>query len=193
MDVLPRLPSDRLIKNIDEPELDPIPNLPNNLPEWLQPSPDDPYVSHPIAVNVRRELELRQFDRIFETVCERIASGQALDQALETDSRDLNMGRFIRWVMSDPGRTLKYREVQKYQGEVMFSTEMVRIADALDNELVDVNRSKLMLDTRWKQLAVVDRDRFGDIKRIDQNVTVDLTAAMRDAEDRVRVIEADYE
>ena len=68
MDILPRLPSDRLLRNIDDPDDDKIPDVPNNLPEWLQPPPDDPPVPHPIVVNIRMELERQAFDNIFETV-----------------------------------------------------------------------------------------------------------------------------
>ena len=58
------------------------------------------------------------------------------------------------------------------------------IADAKDS-LEDANRSSIRIDSRKWQLKVWNRERFGDVKQIDQTVHVDLTLAMETAQERL--------
>ena len=58
------------------------------------------------------------------------------------------------------------------------------IADAEDS-LEDANRSAIRIDSRKWQLKVWNRERFGDVKQIDQTVHVDLTLAMETAQERL--------
>ena len=58
------------------------------------------------------------------------------------------------------------------------------IADAKDS-LEDANRSAIRIDSRKWQLKVWNRERFGDVKQIDQTVHVDLTLAMETAQERL--------
>jgi hypothetical protein len=66
----------------------------------------------------------------------------------------------------------------------MVASEMLEIADASDS-LEDVARSTLRINTRKWLLGVWNRKRFGDVKQIEQNVTIDMGAAMADAQKRV--------
>lgn len=154
------------------------------LPKWLQPvDPDDGRYA---------PVKLSEFAKMYEWVLERIAIGESLDQVLNRDPRSPDVGRFMRWIMSDETRRNRYYEADAVAAEIMFAQDMVRIADA-DDSTEDVQRSKLKLDTRWKKMAVANRKRFGDIKQIDQNVTIDLSAAMSAARDRIRTIEVSDE
>lgn len=155
---------------------------PAPLPKWLQSSDNDPSPSAPPPV------PLTEFAKMYEWVLERIAIGESLDQVLNRDPRSPDVGRFMRWIMNDETRRNRYYEADAVAAEIMFAQDMIRIADA-DDSMEDVQRSKLKLDTRWKKMAVSNRKRFGDIKQIDQNVTIDLSAAMNAARDRIRTIE----
>jgi hypothetical protein len=57
----------------------------------------------------------------------------------------------------------------------------------------DVNRSTLRANDRKWKMGVMNRKRFGDVRQIDQNVTIDLSGAMQQAQerlDRARTIDA---
>ena len=155
------------------------------VPKWLR-SPDqsdnDPSPSCPPPV------PLTEFAKMFDWVMERVAQGESLNNILNRDPRSPDVGRFIRWIMNDEERTAKYHKAQEAWSEVMLVEDMLRIADA-DESVEDVQRSKLKLDTRWRIMAVCNRKRFGDIKQIEQNVTIDLGAAMNAARERTRMIE----
>jgi len=125
---------------------------------------------------------------MYDWVLERVAGGESLGNILNRDPRCPDVGRFIRWIMNDDGRKAQYEKALESYGEIMFIEDMLRIADA-DESMEDTTRSKLKLETRWKFLAVCNRKRFGDIKQIEQNVTIDLGAAMMAARERTRMIE----
>lgn len=155
------------------------------VPKWLRspdPSENDPSPSCPPPV------PLTEFAKMFDWVLERIAQGEPLGNILNRDPRSPDVGRFIRWIMSDDDRRTQYEKALESYGEIMFIEDMLRIADA-DESMEDTARSKLKLDTRWKFLAVCNRKRFGDIKQVEQNVTIDLGAAMNAARERTRMIE----
>lgn len=152
------------------------------VPKWLRPSDNDPSPSAPPPV------PLSEFAKMYDWVLERVAQGESLGNILNRDPRCPDVGRFIRWIMNDDTRRDRYYKAQESWSEVMLVEDMIRIADA-DESMEDTARSKLKLDTRWKILAVCNRKRFGDIKQIDQNVTIDLGAAMNAARERTRTIE----
>lgn len=180
---LPLSPTDRIIhlhENPD-PDLSLIPKTPSQLPDWLQTSDPPP----PNVISLTTE---DTFQSMFEMVCDQLASGYHLGQILDKEHRDVEVARFMRWVHRDKARLGAYKEAMKIGAAVMFVSDMIPIADA-DDSLEDVQRSKLKLDTRWKYLAICDRDMYGDVKKIEQNVTIDLGAAMMAARERTRMIE----
>jgi hypothetical protein len=160
------------------------------LPAWLAPEkPTLPYY-HPEVVKssmslaaTKRAIEEHTFEALFEPSLEHISSGKALNLLLESDPRKPNLGRFIRWVYRDPERQQQYREAQRIGAEVV-SQEIIEIADGTGPE--EDSRSKLRIDTRKWLLGVWDRDRFGDVKKIDQTISVDLGGAMERAQERLQ-------
>jgi hypothetical protein len=62
--------------------------------------------------------------------------------------------------------------------------DILAIADAKDS-IEDVNRSTLRINTRKWLLGVWNRKRFGDVKQIEQNVNIDLSQAMQEAQARL--------
>ena len=65
----------------------------------------------------------------------------------------------------------------------MLNEETLRIADASDS-LRTSHGQRSINDRKWR-MAVYNRKRFGDIKQVDQNITIDLSAAMQEAQDRL--------
>lgn len=125
----------------------------------------------------------KQYPLILDSVLDHVASGEPVKTWFQRDPRDLDYSRFLRWVRSNPERLQMYRDAQAAGAEVIFD-QMLVISDASDS-LEDVARSTLRVNTRWKTLAVLDRDRFGEKKQIDQTITIDMGAAMMEARERV--------
>lgn len=170
------------------------PQLENqSLPDWLAPA-----VSYATAIHTRKQIKEMQtqmehltFESLFDEALERIAAGQPLIQTIEGDPREPNYARLLAWVHADPQREARYHEAQKIGAEVI-AQQLIKLSDASDT-LEDVNRSTLRINTRKWLLGVWNRKRFGDVKQIDQNVTIDLSGAMQAAQerlDRARTVDA---
>jgi hypothetical protein len=167
-----------------------------DVPDWLAP-PLPHY--HPTVIHTRREIKAMQtqiehltFESLFDEALDRIAAGQPLIQTIEGDPREPNYTRMLAWIHADPQREAQYHEAQKIGAEVI-AQQLLALSDASDS-MEDVNRSTLRINTRKWLLGVWNRKRFGDVKQIDQNVTIDLSGAMQQAQerlDRSRTVDAD--
>lgn len=160
--------------------------LHQGMPSWLLPEDKDaPSHADLIAQGKRakHELDLIAFEAIFERALADISAGQPLASTLEADHRSIDYQRFLAWIHKDESRRARYYEAQEIGAEVV-AAQMLEIADA-DDSLEDVARSTLRINTRKWLLGVWNRKRFGEVKQIEQNVTVDLGEAMRAAQARV--------
>ena len=179
-------------------------DLMNALPQWLTPTssphstkpgdevdidPDNPDAVKR-AITLRREnnklvkqLEEQTFEAVFDDVLEHIASGQPLTAFVESRPLPFDYQRCLSWIMRDETRKLRYYEAQETGAEIV-SHQILGIADA-DDSIEDVARSTLRINSRKWLMGVWSRKRFGEIKQIDQNVTIDLSAAMREAQERL--------
>jgi len=181
----------------------------NALPQWLTPAPhlsansnapapedeQDLDPENPDAAwrkalilrhenNImRRQFEEQTFAAVFDDILEHVESGQPLKSFAEMRPLEFNYRRCISWIMRDETRKNRYHEAQAVAAEVL-NEETPEIADASDS-LEDVARSTLRINDRKRRMAVYNRKRFGDIKQVDQNITVDLSAAMQEAQDRL--------
>lgn len=148
------------------------------LPDWLQPE------SLPIDKSAKKELELITFANMFPQVCDQLANDIPLSEILGRDPRSPDVAKFMRWIMRDEVRKEQYYEALAIAAEVTFVEDMVRIADAVDS-LEDEKRSRIRLETRWKKMAICNKDRFGDTKKFEQTINIDIGEAMERARQRV--------
>jgi hypothetical protein len=166
------------------------------LPDWL--AAPLPYY-HPAVLVLRKQAMLAQkqmdhitFESLFDEFLDKVRENSlGVTQLFENDPRSPNLKRFIAWVMRDENRKAQYYEAQAIGAEVMF-IEQSAIVDAKDS-MEDVNRSTLRANDRKWKMGVMNRKRFGDVRQIDQNVTIDLSGAMQQAQerlDRARTIDA---
>ena len=161
-----------------------------DLPPWLAQTEPLPYY-HPDVVKAKaqrrenqRAIEHLTFESLFDDVLDKVREGGMLvNQMFDNDPRAPSYARFISWVYRDESRRARYDEAQLAGAEVI-KQQMLMIADA-DDSLEDVNRSTLRINTRKWMLGVMDKKRFGDTKQIDQTVTINLSDAMRDAQERL--------
>jgi hypothetical protein len=99
----------------------------------------------------------------------------------QTDHRNIAVGRFIKWVKSDPNRNRQFEEAQAVAAEILMM-ESVEIADGLveDGKMpTEVDRDKLRLDTRAKLASFWNPKKYGDVKRVEMSTQVVTDENMR--------------
>ena len=150
------------------------------IPSWLNPSTQV------------KELRETQFSVFFETVLDKLSRGINLKEILRDDQRDFDYPQLLRWIHKDPQRKSRYYEAQEI-GSEMIAAEILEIADAVDS-VEDVQRSKLRIDSRQFLIKTWNRKRYGDIKTLEVNQNISITAALEQANQRLsigRVIDAE--
>ena len=148
----------------------------DSLPPWLNPAPISSIPSELVEQNhattskaverTRRDLRNITYANFFEHVLTDIAEGSTLPTLCQQDPRGISPAKFLSWILRDPDRKRRYHEALQTNAEIVFS-EIIDIADAKHNPMEDVQRSTLKIKTRQWWLGVVDRERFGDIKKLD--------------------------
>jgi hypothetical protein len=156
---------------IDEQPLPPF-------PEWLAPPISSAQLAH-----IRRENEAAFYPAVFDRALDGIAAGKPLSQVVEEYPVPIDYTRLLQWIHRDENRKARYYEAQ-IVGADTIADQMIAISDASDN-LEDVQRSTLRINTRKWLLGVWNRKRYGDVKQIEQNVTIDMGEAMAAAQARV--------
>lgn len=153
----------------------------NPVPDWLATTADDPA---PPQSKATRELLVAQYEIAFERILERIANGYTLRKAILEDLREIDIGAFQRWMKREPERMRRYDEAKEIRTEV-WASRVIEIAEAEDNPLEDVQRSKLKIDTYKWLMGSDNRRRYGDIKQVEVNQNISITAALEQARARL--------
>ena len=130
----------------------------------------------------KRELQEKQFEIFFETLLDKIARGINLKECLRDDQRDFDYTQLLRWIHKDPVRKSRYYEAQEI-GSEMIAAEILEIADG--DGLEDVQRSKLRIDSRQFLIKTWNRKRYGDVKTLEVNQNISITAALEQANQRL--------
>ena len=112
------------------------------------------------------ELAEQIYEAFFEHVVIELSNGMPLKSIVKDDPRGIDTGKFRAWVYRDKDRLKRYKEARLI-GAGAIEDEMIDIADATNNPLEDVSRSKLRIDTRKDLLKVWDRDTYGEHKRVE--------------------------
>ena len=92
-------------------------------------------------------------------------------------------GRILSWIHKDPDREKEYYKAREIGTDVLVD-EMLDIADAVDS-IEDVARSQLKISTRKWVASSFNRARYGDTKQVDTTVTLDISKAMEEAQNRL--------
>ena len=159
------------------------------LPSWMTQVPT---TSVEPSQAPKKELLEKQFEIFFETILDKISRGINLKEILRDDQRDFDYTQLLRWIHRDPQRKSRYYEAQEI-GSEMIAAEILEIADAVDN-MEDVQRSKLRIDSRQFLIKTWNRKRYGDVKTLEVNQNISITAALEQANQRLsigRVIDAE--
>lgn len=149
------------------------------LPSWMTQAPPAP--AEPSSTP-KKELLEKQFEIFFETILDKISRGINLKEILRDDQRDFDYTQLLRWIHRDPQRKSRYYEAQEI-GSEMIAAEILEIADG--DGLEDVQRSKLRIDSRQFLIKTWNRKRYGDVKTLEVNQNISITAALEQANQRL--------
>lgn len=152
------------------------------VPHWLQPAKLAPGDFYP--------------EWVWEHILERLMAGETLTSVCK-DPAMPEYQPMLRWIHAEEDRKARYHDARAV-GASLIEDQMLAIADGSDNEMEDVQRSTLRISTRKWLLGVWDRKRYGETKQVDHNVTLDLSQAIEQANERIngrqeKVIEAEVE
>ena len=134
---------------------------------------------------------LVEFEAAMPWVLERICGGATLEAAIALYPTPLDPSAFTRWMMKDPERKALYAEAKEVRAETWTG---VMVKHALGETMADLDRSKTIIDTLKWLIARHARKEYGDTKTIEMNTTINIRAALQEANERVieaRVIDDD--
>jgi hypothetical protein len=159
-----------------------------SVPDWLTPS-------HSVATattldispadhrRATRALLDASFAAMFERVLTEMTKGRSLNAIVRDDLRDIEYDAFWRWIKRDPQRYERYKEAKELRTE-WWAGRIVEIAEAEDS-VEDVARSKLKIDTYKWLMGADNRKQYGDIKQVEVNQSISITAALEQARSRL--------
>jgi len=165
-----------------------------SIPDWLAPAQLDPNsTSHSVATQTpldpaehrraTRALLDASFAAMFERVLTEMTKGRSLNAIVRDDLRDIEYDAFWRWIKRDPQRYERYKEAKELRTE-WWAGRIVEIAEAEDS-VEDVARSKLKIDTYKWLMGADNRKQYGDIKQVEVNQSISITAALEQARSRL--------
>jgi len=151
-------------------------------PDWL--APPQPVVKNDRSKAVR-DLEVQTWTIAFETILERMSEGVPFDTICKEyptppSVTPLSPARVRAWIFSNERRRNAYMAAKAIGAEAV-EDDLLRIADGMRPDgsasLDDVPRSQLRIQTRKWLLQVWNRDRYGDVKKVEQTTTTKIDAS----------------
>ena len=150
--------------------------IPATLPDWLSTAPTpEQQIALPRFPITADQVHTEQitFEAAFEPVLDILVEGGSVTKYIENDIRNINYGRFMRWIKKDPTRVQRYEEAQEIGTEALLE-KMDRIADGTDNEMEDIDRSKLRLSQYKFKVQSHNKRRYGESKQVELSTTVNI-------------------
>ena len=155
-----------------------------------------PTKAHSSAI---KELEIQTWHIAFESILEKMSEGIPFDMACKSYNvpatvAPLSPARIRTWIFSNPKRKNAYT-VAKLIGAEAVEDELLRISDGLRPDgsasLDDVPRSALKINTRKWLLTVWNRDKYGDVKKVEQTTTTRVDhSSLSTAELRTKLLQS---
>lgn len=157
------------------------------LPDWL--SPTDLVVEPTPTIQSQRrkltkELQEATFNAMFERVLDEIIRGRTLKSILAVDARPVDYAAFSAWINRNPQRRERYKEAKELRTE-WWAGRVIEIAEG--DELADVQRDKLRIDTYKWLMGADNRRTYGDTKQVEINQSISVLSALDAARARAGV------
>ena len=164
---------------------DPLTSAATPLPPWL--SSFDPKDQNSVVTTLEKyprtkahlEIEKITFESVFETILDEIVEGRGASTYIKADPRNVNYGRFMKWIQADKDRRMRYEEAQEIATEAILE-KMDEIAAGTESP-EDIERSKLRLAQYKFKVQAWNKRRYGGEKEVAQpfgvgGVTINITA-----------------
>ena len=104
------------------------------------------------------------YEVCFESLLEHMTTnGVPPKDFVREDHRDISTGRLLQWIKRDDSRRQRFEEAEKILAQIIFY-EILPIADATDNPMEDIQRSKLKVDSRKYAIEQLDPEKYGKKK-----------------------------
>jgi hypothetical protein len=138
-----------------------------------------------------RALEIQTWTIAFETILEKMSEGLPFDQICKdyqtpANTPVLQPARVRAWIFANERRRNAYL-VAKSIGAEAIEDDLLRISDGLRPDgsvsLDDVPRSQLRINTRKWLLGVWNRDRYGDVKKVESTMTSRIDPSLLPTDD----------
>ena len=105
-----------------------------------------------------------------DRICERLASGESLRSICADDA--MPDGKTVRnWLSDKPEFVLQYARAREDQAEAHAD----RIIEIADDESIDANHKRIMVDARKWVAAKLKPKRYGDKAEVEHSGSVGLT------------------
>lgn len=147
----------------------------SSLPDWLAPSSDQPVVDQSQRRKLTKELQEATFNAMFERVLDEIVRGRTLKSIVATDARPVDYAAFSAWINRNPQRRERYKEAKELRTE-WWAGRVIEIAEG--DELADVQRDKLRIDTYKWLMGADNRRTYGDNKSVEINQSISVLSAL---------------
>lgn len=139
----------------------------------------------------RRQQQQTQFNDVFPRVMEMVCAGSTLREALAffqpLYAAPLDHGRFVAWVNNNSERKAVYTDAKEIRAEAWVS-RIVELAEGKD-ELVTLDRAKVAIETYKWLISRHARKEYGDTKTIEMSATISVSAALKQATERIIEVE----
>ena len=164
---------------------------PTPMPDWLSADTSQSIPSYPTTPEDRL-LQETIYQSLFETSLDAICEGIDLQQFINRDPRNINYGKFVRWILKDPERKVRYYEAQAIMAEILMSRASQASLGIINENGVpnEVPRDTLIVNTAKWMMGVYNRQRFGETKQIDINntTTVNVRSLLEVREQKLQQI-----
>lgn len=161
-----------------------------DVPDWLTaPATDASGALTPMLTpREMREMTDASYAAFFETVLEKIAGGDSFTDIIREDGRYV-LAKYNHWVQKDPERKHRMEQAQAMAAPLI-EDQMLNIADAINDNgtmsMEDVQRTTIRINTRWKLLAVRNKQRYGNNQSIEVKTTTMRADALEDLAGRLQ-------
>jgi len=116
-----------------------------DIPDWMQPHKQD----HSSLYT----------EETWAEILERVAGGESLTGICRDPRMPPNKSHLMKWILMHPERKEEYEFAQEVQAE-FFSHDIINIADAVDNPMEDIQRSKLRIESRFRIMEVYSKSKY---------------------------------
>jgi N-acyl-L-homoserine lactone synthetase len=181
------------------------------LPQWLSPPstpPPSEIVTAPFDLEgieryprTKEQIELLEmtYSNLFEHVLDAVSGGRSLAGLIHNDPRNIEYGRFLRWVKKSKARQARYNEAKQIAAEILIGQAMSIVDEHIDEATGLPNDpvwAKMRIENRWKTAAAWNKAEYGDRKHVEMQIgalSEDELSKMSSDDLKRLIVEGEYD